>query len=252
MNVFKQIAGRIYAVYLALMFALSLLVISAVVFYINKTSKEEVYRSRRIMDAFRVWMSIFLPLVGCPYSVEGLDKFKDHTTYVVVFNHRSFIDILVSTPSVPEANKTLAKKELARIPIFGLVYKSGSILVDRSSLQSRKQSVEDMKEVLRLGMHLILFPEGTRNKTDQPLRPFYDGAFSVAIESGKPIMPALLYHTGEILPPKPKFFAWPHRVRLEFLDPIDTTAYSLSQTAELKQRVHALMEQRYISQTELN
>lgn len=245
----KLVVGRLYAVYLALAFALSLLIVSVVVFYVNHTSRDEVDRSRRVMRSFRVWMRIFLPLVGCPYSIEGLEKFKKGTNYVVIFNHRSFIDILVSTPSVPDANKTLAKKELARIPIFGLVYKSGSILVDRSSLQSRKKSVDDMKQVLKLGMHLILFPEGTRNKTDQPLRPFYDGAFSVAIETGKPVLPALIYNTGKILPPKPAFFAWPHRIRLEFLDPVDTSGYSPDQTAELKQRVHELMQKRYTSQT---
>lgn len=249
MKLIKLVVGRMYAVYLALAFALSLLIVSVVVFYINQTSREEVERSRRIIRLFRVWMRLFLPSVGCPYRIEGLEKFKKGVNYVVVFNHRSFIDILVSTPSVPDANKTLAKKELARIPIFGSVYKSGSILVDRSSIQSRKKSVEDMKQVLKLGMHLILFPEGTRNKTGQPLRPFYDGAFSVAIETGKPVLPALIYNTGKILPPRPGFFAWPHPIRLEFLDPIDTSGYSLKQTAELKQRVHELMEKRYTSQT---
>ena len=60
------------------------------------------------------------------------------------------MDVPLTTPFIPGANKTIAKKELAKIPFFGMIYKSGSVLVDRKSDESRKGSFDEMKKVLKL------------------------------------------------------------------------------------------------------
>ncbi|RZJ21552.1 MAG: hypothetical protein EON51_11145, partial [Acinetobacter sp.] len=67
---------------------------------------------------------------------------------IVICNHNSFMDIPISTPSIPGANKTIAKIELAKVPVFGAMYTAGSVLVDRKSETSRKESLTKMKKVL--------------------------------------------------------------------------------------------------------
>ena len=172
-------------------------------------------------EAFRkislVWMEVFLFGIGCPLTVKGKENFKKGKTYIVVCNHNSLMDVPVSTPYIPGPNKTIAKKEMSKIPLFGLIYKRGSVLVDRKSAESRRKSFDEMKSVLTHGMHMCIYPEGTRNKTGNPLKSFYDGAFKLASDTGTDIIPALIFHTGKVLPNNKAFFVWPHPLTIHFL-----------------------------------
>ena len=71
---------------------------------------------------------------------------------------------------------------MAKIPLFGLIYKTGSILVDRKNEKSRRDSFIKMKEVLDMGLHMCIYPEGTRNTSSEPIKPFHDGAFRLAVD----------------------------------------------------------------------
>ncbi len=138
---------------------------------------------------------------------------------------------------MPGLNKTLAKIEMARLPLFGMIYKIDSVLVNRKDEDSRRQSYEEMKQVLQSGMHMILYPEGTRNKTDLPLTEFYDGAFNLAIDAQHPVMPAVLFHTRKILPPGRIFHALPHVIDFHFLPPVPTQGLSQEDMPALKEQV---------------
>src|SRR5690625_6522004 len=67
-----------------------------------------------------------------------------------------------------------------------------------------------MQQTLKQGLHLCLYPDGTRNKTSEVLQDFYEGAFVTAIRAQKPIMPAILFNTKKIMPIKPGNWGWPH------------------------------------------
>ena len=155
------------------------------------------------------------------------------------------MDVPISTPFIPGANKTIAKAEMAKIPVFGLVYKRGSILVDRNDKNSRRNSFKKMKEVLNMGMHMCIYPEGTRNKTEKPLKEFHDGAFKLAIECETKILPALIFNTKKVLPPGKIFFFWPSKMELHFLPPV--TANTSDNFEALKQTLHKMMSEYYIA-----
>ena len=74
-----------------------------------------------------------------------------------------------------------------------------------------------MKKVLDIGLDMVIYPEGTRNKTNKPLKSFYDGAFKLSTDSGKPIIPAILLHTSKVLPANRFFYLLPHRLEMHFL-----------------------------------
>lgn len=135
--------------------------------------------------------------------------------------------------------------EMSRVPLFGLIYKTGSILVNRTSDGSRRDSFAKMQETLDQGTNLCLYPEGTRNKTSQPMQSFFDGAFVIAIKSQKPVVPGLIFNTGEILPGKEKFWMRPLPVRIHFLEPIPTKGMTLDDLPVFKARVRSLMEEYY-------
>lgn len=205
----------------------------------------EPKRSKALHRIFKIWMGAFMPAVFCPVRRKGAEHFTADQAYVVVCNHNSFMDIPVSSPWIPGANKTLAKIEIAQTPLFGTIYKVGTILVDRKSEQSRKESFAAMRQTLQMGLHLCLYPEGTRNKSEHALQAFQDGAFVVAIRAQAPIMPAVIFNTGKILPHNKKFWAWPHAIPFHFLAPIPTQGLSLKDVPALKEQVWQTMHQYY-------
>ena len=188
-------------------------------------------------------MRIFFFATGCRLIVKGKENFKRGENYIVVCNHNSLMDVPLSTPFIPGGNKTIAKAEMAKIPIFGLIYKRGSILVDRNDKNSRKSSFKKMKDVLALGLHMCIYPEGTRNKTDMPLKEFHDGAFKLAIETGTNIIPALIFNTKRVLPPGKTFYFWPSKMELHFLPPV--TINKLDDFELVKNELHKLMNHYY-------
>jgi 1-acyl-sn-glycerol-3-phosphate acyltransferase len=144
----------------------------------------------------------------------------------------------LTTPFIPGANKTIAKKSMAKTPVFGIVYIKGAVLVDRNSDASRRKSFEDMKQVLRAGLHMVIYPEGTRNRTNDPLKPFFEGAFKLAVSSQKQVIPTLLFNTRKVLPPNKTFFFSPHKLEMHFLPPVPTEGLPAK---ELKQKVFEIM-----------
>jgi 1-acyl-sn-glycerol-3-phosphate acyltransferase len=73
--------------------------------------------------------------------------------------------------------------ETGKLPLFGFIYRNAIVAVDRTNAVSRAQSIRVLKSILRKGISVLFFPEGTYNETDQPLKEFYNGAFRVAIET---------------------------------------------------------------------
>jgi 1-acyl-sn-glycerol-3-phosphate acyltransferase len=107
------------------------------------------------------------------------------------------------------------------------------VIVDRKNDQSRKESYDAMKRVLANGLDMLIYPEGTRNKTSEPLKSFYDGAFKLAIETNTPIIPVVLLNTKKILPPYPIMFLKPGKIQLHILSPISTEGHTVASLKQL-------------------
>jgi 1-acyl-sn-glycerol-3-phosphate acyltransferase len=243
MKIIKEIAGRIFALWALVMFVITLIPAYISIFFtghLDEPDKTEAFR--RIA---KVWMKIFFFLAWCRLKIKGLSNFKKGENYIVISNHNSLFDVPLLTPFIPGANKTIAKVEMAKTPLFGMIYKRGSVLVDRKNKDSRRESYSKMKAVLDKGMHMCIYPEGTRNKTDKPLKEFHDGAFRLAIETKKPVIPAILFNTRKILPAHKIFFFWSCKLEMHFLAPRYITD---TDTPEgLKEEMFNLMSNYYTS-----
>jgi 1-acyl-sn-glycerol-3-phosphate acyltransferase len=243
MRFLKNLLGRVYLGYFLLLFLITMIPAYVAVLIIQ--SFPEPKRSNALHKIFKAWMGVFMPIVFCPVRRKGAEYFVPGKTYVIICNHNSYIDVPVSSPWIPGPNKTLAKIEISKTPIFGTIYKTGTILVDRNNEQSRKDSFTAMRQTLQMGIHLCLYPEGTRNKTDLALQDFQDGAFVVAIREQAPIMPALIFNTGKILPHNKTFWATPSAIPFHFLEPISTEGLTLRDLPQLKEKVWHLMNDYY-------
>jgi 1-acyl-sn-glycerol-3-phosphate acyltransferase len=240
MSLLKNIFGRIWAAWGALVFVVTMLLF-LIPFFCLCYFLPDPKKTNRFIRYSRVWMDTFLFLVGCPLRISGREYFKKGETYIVVCNHNALIDVPVSCPGIPGGNKTIAKAEMAKIPVFGLIYKTGSVLVDRKNEKSRRESFAKMSEVLDMGLHMCIYPEGTRNTTNEPLRPFHDGAFRLAISSGRSILPMIIFNSRRANPPTKAFFLMPVKLYMDFLPEVKPLP---GETVEqLKNRVHGLMKQ---------
>ncbi len=236
MKIIKNVFARIWAVWGLVSFVLTFLIIflPSMIAYLIK----EPAGQRYFIFISRIWMNIWLPLIGCPLTVKGKENFKANTNYVVVFNHNTLLDVPLSAPYVPGGNKTIAKSSFAKVPLFGFFYRKGAILVNRKDERSRIKSFEDMKKVLANGMHMCIYPEGTRNRTSAPLKSFYDGAFKLAAETGKEIIPCIITGTKEAMPIHKFLYLLPTRLQMQFLPAIVSENIPVK---ELKEKVFAVM-----------
>ena len=105
-------------------------------------------------------------------------------------------------------------------------------------------SFDDMKAALKKGFHMCIFPEGTRNKSTEPLKQFYDGAFKLAVDTKTSVIPAVLLHTKKAMPSDKKFWLVPHPVAIHFLPAIDVEGYT---SKELRDKVFNVMRDYYVA-----
>ncbi|MBN8685461.1 MAG: 1-acyl-sn-glycerol-3-phosphate acyltransferase [Chitinophagales bacterium] len=236
----KNILGRILAIWAILSFITSFLIIfipSMLTWLIPDPKGQDWF-----IRISRWWMTVWLYMVGCRFRIRGEENFKKGETYIVTCNHNSLLDVPLSSPFIPGPNKTIAKDSFKKVPIFGFFYMKGAVLVNRKSDRSRKESYDKMKQVLKQQMHMCIYPEGTRNRTTEPLKKFHDGAFRLAVDTGTSIMPAVIFNTKKASPAHKTFYFWPTRIGMDFLPPVSTAGKT---TEALREEVFAIMKAHY-------
>jgi len=189
----------------------------------------------------KVWSWTFSKLNAIPYHSLGRENIERGKAYIYVSNHTSYLDLPGIALTIPGQFRPLAKKELKKIPIFGWIAQSACIIVDRSSNESRKKSMDDLKTALAKGISVLIFPEGTQNRSANLLQPFYDGAFRIAIETKRPVLPMVVLNAGKLMPPN-KFHIEPGTVKIVVGKEINTQHLTLQDVQDLKGRVYEVME----------
>jgi 1-acyl-sn-glycerol-3-phosphate acyltransferase len=135
------------------------------------------------------------------YDVVGRENIVKGKSYIYVSNHTSFLDLPGIAMTIRGQFRPLAKKELLKIPVFGWITRATCVVVDRSSNESRKKSINYLKEILNLGINILIFPEGTQNRSREIMQPFKDGAFRIAVDTQKPLLPMVVLGAGKLMPP---------------------------------------------------
>jgi 1-acyl-sn-glycerol-3-phosphate acyltransferase len=235
----KNIINLIYSAYCIVMFFIVLgllLVVYTAVFFLNdRTRTLAAYRANRALS--KVWLKI----CGYSLSVEGWEKVDPAKTYMFVANHTNMLDLPVTGYFLQHYYKSLVKKELKYVPIFGFLIRVSSMQVDRADAESRKLSSQLIVDKLKSGISFMIFPEGTRNKTGQPLKSFYSGAFKTAIMAQVPILP-MVYLDHRQLQPVRTYRFYPGHIRVLILDPVETKDIPYDQADHLQKKVYKLME----------
>lgn len=196
---------------------------------------------RNIAFLHHVFTPAFLTLVGIRVVVAGQKQLNPAQSYVIIGNHSSALDFIVNAHAFPGIFRFLAKQELHKVPVFGWVVKKMCLSVDRSSAMSRARSVVELKQQLAEGWSIFIYPEGGRNRTGEPLAPFYDGAFRIAIQTKAPIAIQTIVNIKEIAPTARSIDLQPGTVKIVWETPIETAGMKADDIPELKERVRNIM-----------
>ena len=169
-------------------------------------------------------------------KVFGKEKMDTKRPSVIVANHLTQVDILTTAAAVPIPIRFLAKMEIKYIPFFGYMTKMLAIMVDRKNKESREKSFRYMAEAIKSGETLLIYPEGTRNRTGAPLKEFKDGAFRVAVMAQAPIVVQTL--TGMLSVNDPHGLQlYPGTVEVHWSEPIETRGMTMADVPALKEKV---------------
>lgn len=189
----------------------------------------------------RVWAWIFSQLTFIRYKFYGRENFRKGQSYIYVSNHTSFLDLPGIRMLIPGQFRPLAKKELLKIPVFGWIARAATIIVDRSSHESRKKSLDRLKYYLNAGISVLIFVEGTQNRTRQILQPFHDGAFRIAVDTQRPLLPMVVIGAGRLMPPG-TIRLRPGTIRIYAGAEIATEGLTAGDVPALKQRTFDIMK----------
>ncbi len=193
--------------------------------------------SAKIQILPRYWAKIISRLAGMRVTLHGGENLTVGQPYILAANHQSQFDIFALQGYLNIDFRWLAKKELFKIPVFGLgMRQAGYISIDRSRGREAIKSLYAAAERIAAGASVIIFPEGTRSP-DGHLQNFKSGGMVLAIKSGVPIVPVAICGTHDILP-KGKLLARPGRVTINVGRPIATSNFKVSDKQELARRLH--------------
>lgn len=184
----------------------------------------------------RLWVNWLLRTNGIRLKLEGMENLEKDDSYILVSNHASILDIPGIISAVPFPVRFIAKKSLLWFPIFGwFLYLSEHILIDRESAQSALKSLKKASSLLKKGISIIVFAEGTRTP-DGEVKEFKRGAFLLAQHSKFPIVPVSITGTFTMLPRKGWCF-WPGTMNIRLGRPIPTRDLSLQESRDLMEKV---------------
>jgi 1-acyl-sn-glycerol-3-phosphate acyltransferase len=185
------------------------------------------------------WCRGILWFSGVKLKLHGGERLSQTEGQVYIVNHVSWYDIFALAAVVPRYT-WIAKAELRKLPVFGRAAEAaGIVFIDRDNRKAAFESYKSAAKDVQRGRSVIICPEGTRGK-DYHLRPFKKGPFVLAIASGAPVIPTLIYGTREVMP-KDSFTVRGGTVHLHFLEPVPTAGYGYEDRTKLMELVWGRM-----------
>ena len=236
----KKIFTYLYLIYCCIILLIFFIVILPLAFFaaifLGNNAAPVIY------FCARVWFRLYSIFVGIIWKNVGTITPNKKESYIFVANHDSYYDILAMVLSTHQPYRILGKESMTKIPIFGYLYGKAVITVKRESEADRKNSVARLKHYLSKKISIYIFPEGTFNNTKHVMKPFYDGAFKMALETNTPIQPMVIYNCKALLSFDKKLKIKPGIATYQFLPAITVNDMEGQSIQSLKNIVYTRME----------
>ncbi|HET8860097.1 lysophospholipid acyltransferase family protein [Marivirga sp.] len=189
----------------------------------------------------KVWASVALFLVGIRTEIEGKHRLSTAMQYVYCANHFSLLDI-VSFGFAPHSVVYVGKSSLAKIPLFGYMFRKLHVTVNRASPTNSYKALQIAIDKMGEERSLVMFPEGgILSKRIPEMGRFKDGAFRAAITKQIPIVPVSLPDNWIILPDEKIPLITKRKMRMIYHEPIPTSGLNMEDVSALKETVYEVI-----------
>jgi len=196
----------------------------------------------RVLDLARAWSRWITSFAGVKIVIENRANLVPNQPYVFMANHASSLDIWAAFVAIPRRIRMIAKKQLARIPLFGWVMWAGRfIFIDRQNGVAARRSIDEACQRIHNGESVLIFPEGTRTR-DGALGAFKKGGFHLATKAGVPIVPVALRGTRELMP-RGSLLLRSGTITVILGEPIPTQDLTDEERTTLSERVRSVVEE---------
>lgn len=190
--------------------------------------------------------SVILFMAGATTTVIGEENVPKDEAVLYILNHRSYFDILLTYVRVPRQTGYVAKKEM--LYFFTLTWWMKNLhceFMDRKDMRKGLETIKNCIKKIQNGISIAIFPEGTRNKTEEPLLEFHKGSFKIAEKANCKIVPVVLLNTSKIFEDQFPCLKKQH-VIIEYLPPINVAELDKAQRRELPDVVAEQIRTTYI------
>lgn len=190
-------------------------------------------------------------LSGTKITVIGKENVPVDQPVLYIGNHRSYFDVVVSYALVPNLTGYIAKKQILKVPVLGQWMKNlDCLFLDRDDLRQGMEVILEAIEKIRNGISICIYPEGTRNNTDQTLLPFKKGSFKIAQRTGCALIPVTVNNTRDIFESHP-WYIRPQHVIIEYGTPIYYNKLEKEDQKNIHETVQAIIEKTYLKNNDL-
>jgi 1-acyl-sn-glycerol-3-phosphate acyltransferase len=199
-------------------------------------------RRRFLLHKFTCfWASLYSWLnPAWPVTIEGRERIRRDEAYVMVANHLSLLDILVIFRLFSHF-KWVSKIENFRVPFVGWnMSLNRYIKLKRGDRDSVIEMMKNCEKTLGEGNSIMMFPEGTRSPTGQ-MRAFKPGAFEIAVNTGRPILPIAIQGTADALPKRGFVLRGRHPIRITVLEEIPAARFEGGSAEQLSAQTRELI-----------
>ena len=178
--------------------------------------KADYQQLRMVQAAFR----LMLKMTGARIQVIGEENVPKDRAVLYVGNHKSYFDILLTYSRVPRLTGYVAKKEMESFPILSIWMKRlHCLFLDRKDIKQGLKTILTGIDLIKNGISVCIFPEGTRNKSNDRLLPFKEGSLKMAEKTGCPIIPFAITNSSKLFEDHMPFVR-PSDIIIEYGKPI--------------------------------
>ena len=237
----KKIASILFLCWGSFVFIAAMILVFPFILILSVLVRNRKKAQDSIFFFLKIWAWIFSILCFYPVRTKGINKAAEACIYVC--NHNSYLDAIAVVIAISGSFKPLGKIEMVKIPVFGLIYQKIVVLIDRKSKESRARCVEELKADLANGQSILIFPEGTMNRTNEALADFYDGAFRMAIETQTDIVPMVILNARRLFPRSRPLDIKPGLITCVFGGSVPVKGLQADDIETLKAQTRKIMEE---------
>jgi len=186
-----------------------------------------------------VWARLTLLSTGSKVEIEGLELLPDATSICFIGNHQGLFDIPLVLGFLGVSCGFIAKKELLKVPVLSWwMLEIPCVFIDRSSARKASESFRKSAAVIKEGHPMVIFPEGTRSRSDQ-MGDFHAGSFKLPVMAEATIVPLKISGTWRVFEIDKGIHAVP--LKLKVFPPITPEHELYKDTRSLAKHLHELL-----------